>query len=103
MKKIGKDDAYPGLVPNHTHGSVDYTSIELDHVHQCLDITSPPILTSDGGHIHSVEGYVLFENGHTHYYEAYSSPAIPVGSGRHVHYYDFYTTKMSDTSIVLEV
>jgi hypothetical protein len=27
----------------HNHGSVDYTSVEDGHVHQCLDVTSPPI------------------------------------------------------------
>ncbi|MFB9761430.1 YmaF family protein [Ectobacillus funiculus] len=74
-------------------GSVDYTSVENSHVHQCLDVTSPPIATQDGGHIHYTEGSVVFEDGHTHHYKAYSGPAIPVGSGMHVHYYDFYTTE----------
>lgn len=91
--KVGKDDFVSGFVPHHNHGSVDYTSVADGHVHQCLDITPPPIPSEDGSHIHSTEGYVLFEDGHTHYYKAYSGPAIPVGNGMHVHYYDFYTTE----------
>jgi hypothetical protein len=90
---IGKNDAYHGLVPWHTHGSVDYTSVADGHVHQCLDVTHPGIPTPDGSHVHYTEGYVMFEDGHTHHYRAYSSPPIPVGQGRHVHYYDFYTTE----------
>lgn len=90
---IGKDSAVAGFVPEHNHGSVDYTSISAGHVHQCLDVTSPPITTPDGSHIHYTEGYVVFENGHSHHYRAYSSKAIPVGDGRHVHYYDFYTSE----------
>ena len=93
MERIAKDDFIQGFVPHHNHGSVDYTSVEDGHVHQCLDITSPPIQTEDGNHIHYTEGYVLFEDGHTHHYRAYSGPAIPVGNGMHVHYYDFYTTE----------
>ncbi|MBB5323076.1 3D (Asp-Asp-Asp) domain-containing protein [Anoxybacillus tepidamans] len=92
MKKTGKDDFVSGFVPNHNHGSVDYTSVEGGHVHQCLDVTSPPIPTEDGSHIHYIGGYVLYEDGHTHYYRAYSGPVIPVGNGVHVHYYDFYTS-----------
>jgi hypothetical protein len=61
-------------------------------VHQCLDVTSPPISSQDGSHIHYTDGFVQFEDGHNHYYQAYSGPAIPVGDGMHVHYYDFYTT-----------
>ena len=93
MKKVGKDDFIQGFVPHHNHGSVDYTSVADGHVHQCLDVTSPPIPSEDGSHVHYTKGYVLFEDGHTHYYEAYSGPAIPVGNGMHVHYYDFYTTE----------
>jgi hypothetical protein len=92
VKKIKKNEFVHGFVPHHTHGSVDYTSVDAGHVHQCLDVSSPPI-QSEEGHIHYVEGYVVFENGHNHYYRAYSSPAIPVGNGMHVHYYDFYTTE----------
>jgi hypothetical protein len=93
MARVGKDDFVNGFVPHHNHGSVDYTSVESGHVHQCLDVTSPPIQTQDNNHIHYTEGYVVFENGHTHHYQAYSGPAIPVGNGMHVHYYDFYTTE----------
>jgi hypothetical protein len=93
LVNINKDSSYPGFVPMHNHGSVDYTSVENGHVHQCLDVTSPPIPIQTGGHIHYTEGYVVFEDGHNHYYKAYSGPAIPVGDGRHVHYYDFYTTE----------
>lgn len=82
-----------GFVPKHNHSSVNITSVEMGHVHQCLDITRPPTPTRNRGHIHFVEGYVLFEDGHNHYYEAWSSPAIPVGNSMHVHYYDFYTTE----------
>jgi hypothetical protein len=89
---ILKDSSQKGFVPGHNHGSVDYTSVDYGHVHQCLDVTSPAIVTQDGSHIHYTEGYVMFEDGHAHYYRAYSGPAIPVGEGRHVHYYDFYTT-----------
>jgi hypothetical protein len=32
----------------HTHASVDYTSLELEHVHQCLDITYPPTPAPNG-------------------------------------------------------
>ncbi|TDT62760.1 YmaF family protein [Fonticella tunisiensis] len=91
-KEVYKDDFVTGFVPDHNHGTVDYTSIEDGHVHQCLDITFPPKLLKDGTHIHYVEGYVLFEDGHHHYYKAWSGPGIPVGNGMHVHYYDFYTT-----------
>lgn len=38
IDKVYKDDFVPGFVPNHNHGSVDYTSVEEGHVHQCLDI-----------------------------------------------------------------
>ncbi len=93
MKKIGKDDFISGFVPHHNHGSVDYTSVASGHVHQCLDVTSPPIQSEDGSHIHYTEGYVVFEDGHTHHYKAYSGPAIPIGNGMHVHYYDFYTSE----------
>lgn len=87
-----KDDFIQGFVPNHNHGSVDYTSISEGHVHQCLDVTFPPTPSEGNTHIHQTEGYVLFEDGHNHYYKANSGPAIPVGNGMHVHYYDFYTT-----------
>lgn len=90
---VGKDDFVPGFVPSHNHASVDYTSVEAGHVHQCLDITYPPSPTHYGSHIHYTEGYVLFENGHTHCYKAYSGQAIPVGNGMHVHNYDFYTSE----------
>jgi hypothetical protein len=93
MSSVGKDDFVSGFVPHHNHGSVDYTGISVNHVHQCLDITSPPIMAQDGSHIHYTEGYVLFEDGHTHHYQAYSGPAIPVGNGMHVHYYDFHTSE----------
>lgn len=93
IRNTGKDDFVQGFVPHHNHGSVDYTGVSSGHVHQCLDVTSPPIPTQDGGHIHYTEGYVLFEDGHTHHYRAYSGPAIPVGNGMHVHYYDFNTTE----------
>lgn len=93
LNKVGKNDFVSGFVPHHNHGSVDYTSIADGHVHQCLDVTSPPISSQEGGHIHYTEGYVLFEDGHSHYYKAYSGPPIPVGNGMHVHYYDFYTTE----------
>jgi hypothetical protein len=93
MAKIGKDDFVKGFVPHHNQGSVDYTSMGAGHVHQCLDVTSPPIMTEDHNHVHYTEGYVVFENGHTHHYQAYSGPAIPVGDEMHVHYYDFYTTE----------
>jgi hypothetical protein len=88
MRKIGKNDFVSGFVPNHNHGSVDYTSVDDRHVHQCLDVSSPAIPTKDGSHIHYTEGYVLFEDGHTHSYKAYSGR-----NGMHVHYYDFYTTE----------
>jgi hypothetical protein len=93
LRKTNKDDFVQGFVPHHNHGSVDYTGVAGDHVHQCLDVTSPPIMAQDGGHIHYTEGYVVFENGHTHHYQAYSGPAIPVGNGMHVHYYDFQTSE----------
>ncbi len=93
MASIGKDDFVKGFVPTHNHGSIDYTSIGGGHVHQCLDVSSPPIQAPDNQHIHHIEGYVLFEDGHTHFYRANSGPAIPVGNGMHVHYYDFYTTE----------
>ncbi|WP_176541218.1 MULTISPECIES: hypothetical protein [unclassified Bacillus (in: firmicutes)] len=50
MAKVGKDDFVNGFVPHHNHGSVDYTSMEASHVHQCLDVTSPPIPTSTKTH-----------------------------------------------------
>jgi hypothetical protein len=90
--EVYKDDFVNEFVPNHNHGSVDYTSVEDGHVHQCLDITFPPKRLKDGTHIHYTEGYTLFDDGHYHYYKAWSGPAIPVGKGMHVHYYDFYTT-----------
>lgn len=62
-------------------------------MHQCLDISGPPIPLQGGSHIHEVAGYVLFENGHYHYYKANSGSAISVGEGMHVHYYDFDTTE----------
>ncbi len=96
MPEISKNDFVIGFVPEHNHGSVDYTSINHitgNHVHQCLDISGPSIPTEDGSHIHESEGYVLFENGHYHYYKSCSGSAIPVGEGMHVHYYDFYTTQ----------
>ena len=34
MERVGKDDFTPGFVPNHNHGSVDYTSVGSGHVHQ---------------------------------------------------------------------
>lgn len=92
-EEVYKDEFVSGFVPHHNHGSVDYTSYEDGHVHQCLDVTHPPIPSENGTHVHYVEGYVLFEDGHNHYYKACSGPAIPVGDGRHVHYYDFYTTE----------
>jgi hypothetical protein len=92
MAGIGKSSFVSGFVQHHNHGSVDYTSVADGHVHQCLDVTGPPIITKEGGHIHYTEGYVLFDDGHHHHYKAYSSNAIPVGNGMHVHYYDFYTT-----------
>lgn len=91
-EEVYKDDFIYGFVHHHNHGSVDYTSVEDGHVHQCLDVTSPPRQLRDGTHIHYTEGYTLFEDGHHHYYKAWSGPGIPVGSGMHVHYYDFYTT-----------
>jgi hypothetical protein len=42
MARVGKDDFVNGFVPHHNHGSVDYTSVESGHVHQCLDVTSHP-------------------------------------------------------------
>lgn len=86
-----KNDFVSGYVPEHNHSSIDYTSINMGHVHQCLDITYPPT-PSENNHIHFVEGYVLYEDDHNHHYKAWSGPAIPVGNGMHVHYYDFYTT-----------
>ncbi|MGF6949565.1 hypothetical protein QF028_002070 [Neobacillus sp. B4I6] len=56
MSKVSKDDFVQGFVPNHNHGSVDYTSVDAGHVHQCLDVTSPPIQTQDQNHIHYTEG-----------------------------------------------
>lgn len=91
-KEIYNNSMVQGFVPEHNHGSVDYTSLEKGHVHQCLDVTSPPRILRDGTHVHFTEGYTLFENGHHHYYKAWSGPAIPVGNGMHVHYYDFYTS-----------
>ncbi len=91
-QEVYKDDFVTGFVPNHNHGSLDYTSIEDGHVHQCLDVTFPPKRLKDGTHVHYVEGYTLFEDGHYHYYKAWSGPGIPVGKGMHVHHYDFYTT-----------
>ncbi len=93
MKRVSKDSFVQGFVPDHNHGSVDYTGVADGHVHQCLDVTSPPIQTHDGSHIHYTEGYVMYEDGHFHYYKAYSGPAIVVGNGMHVHYYDFYTSE----------
>ncbi|MDF2607872.1 MAG: hypothetical protein K0S34_2068 [Bacillales bacterium] len=93
MGEVYKNDFVEGFVANHNHGSVSYTSVDDGHVHQCLDVSSPPMPSQDGSsHIHYTEGYVLFDDGHNHYYQAYSGPAIPVGNGMHVHYYDFYTT-----------
>lgn len=92
VNRVGKVDFVSGFVPSHNQGSVDYTSVDVGHVHQCLDVSSPQIQTQDR-HVHYTEGYVVFEDGHTHYYKAYSGPAIPVGNGMHVHYYDFYTTE----------
>ena len=92
---VSKDDFISGFVSEHNRGSVDYTSVAQGHVHQCLDITGPPIPSQEGSHIHQTEGYVLFENGHHHYYQAYSGAAVPVGDGMHVHYYDFNTTEDS--------
>lgn len=91
-KEVYKNSMVQGFVPEHNHGSVDYTSLEYGHVHQCLDVSSPPRILKNGTHVHYSEGYTLFENGHHHYYKAWSGPAIPVGNGMHVHYYDFYTT-----------
>lgn len=99
---VSKDGSYHGFVPRHTHGTVDYTSVNDGHVHQCLDVTSPPIPSQDGTHIHYSEGYVVFENGHNHHYQAYSGPAIPVGDGRHVHYTIFTQHKMMDIDITLQ-
>jgi hypothetical protein len=65
MAKTGKNDFVSGFVPRHNHGSVDYTSVDDGHVHQCLDVSSPPIQTQDQNHIHYTEGYVVFEDGHT--------------------------------------
>jgi hypothetical protein len=73
MVLISKDSSVTGFVPGHTHGSVDYTSVDYGHVHQCLDVTSPAIPTQDGSHIQSTEGYVMFENGHVHYYDFYTT------------------------------
>ena len=87
-----KNSFVQGFVPEHNHGSVDYTERSGDHVHQCLDITAPPTITKDG-HVHYTEGFVLFEDGHHHHYKAYSGPPIPLGNGMHVHYYDFFTTE----------
>lgn len=42
MAQIKKETFVSGFVPHHTHGSVDYTSVEQNHIHQCLDVTSPP-------------------------------------------------------------
>jgi hypothetical protein len=81
------------FVPMHNHSSVDHTSVENGHVHQCLDITYPATVIKDGGHVHFTQGYVLFENGHTHHYVAWSGPAIPLANGMHVHHYDFYTSE----------
>jgi hypothetical protein len=72
---IPKDTFISGFVPEHNHGSVDYTSVAVGHVHQCLDVTSPPILTPDGEHIHYTEGYVMFENGHNHHVQGVDMPA----------------------------
>lgn len=91
-QEVYKDDFVTGFVPDHNHGSVDYTSVEDGHVHQCLDVTHPPKRLGDGTHVHYVEGYTVFEDGHHHFYKAWSGPGIPVGRGMHVHYYDFYTT-----------
>ncbi|MBK5480693.1 hypothetical protein JFV29_01820 [Peribacillus sp. TH16] len=88
---VGKNVFIQGFVPNHNHRSVYYTSVDAGHVHQCLDVTSPPVMSKDDIHVHYTEGYVVYEDGHTHYYQAYSGPAYPVGNGMHVHYYDFYT------------
>lgn len=49
MPEIGKNGVYSGFVPNHNHGSVDYTSVNDGHVHQYLFVTSPPIPGQDGG------------------------------------------------------
>lgn len=59
-KKVGKDDFVKGFVPHHNHGSVDYTSMEAGHVHQCLDVASPPIQTQDGNHIPLYGGICRF-------------------------------------------
>ncbi len=91
-EEVNRNSFVRGFVPEHNHGSVDYTSVEDNHVHQCLDVTSPPRYLNNGTHVHYTEGYTLFEDGHHHYYRAWSGPAIMVGNGMHVHYYDFYTT-----------
>jgi hypothetical protein len=91
-EEVYKDSFVRGFVPEHNHGSVDYTSVSNNHIHQCLDVTSPPRNLNNDTHIHYTEGYTLFEDGHHHYYRAWSGPAIQVGNGMHVHYYDFYTT-----------
>jgi len=41
MKRGSKDSFVQGFVPDHNHGSVDYTGVADGHVHQCLDVTSP--------------------------------------------------------------
>lgn len=46
---VSKHDFVLGAVPHHNHGSLDYTSVEAGHVHQCLDVTYPPTLVEGGG------------------------------------------------------
>lgn len=83
---------YASFVPKHNHGSVTHTSCDQGHSHQCLDITGPPVPTSDGGHVHASESWVMFEHGHVHYYKAISGPSLPLPNGYHVHDWNFYTT-----------
>ncbi|MET3320663.1 UNVERIFIED_ORG: hypothetical protein ABIC97_003764 [Peribacillus simplex] len=65
---------------------VYYTSVDAGHVYQCLDVTSPPVMSKDDNHVHYTEGYVVYEDGHTHYCQAILRPCF---GKMYVHYYDF--------------
>ena len=81
----------PKMDPKHNHGSVTHTSMEDGHVHQCLDVTGPAVITGTS-HVHHSSGWVVYEDGHAHYYKSVSGPSISVGKNYHVHNWDFYTT-----------
>ncbi|HBI03827.1 MAG TPA: hypothetical protein DDY49_07360 [Paenibacillaceae bacterium] len=75
MPDIGKNEAYPGFIPNHNHGSVNYTSVDDGHVHQYLFVTSPAIQGQGGGHVHYYDVYTTVDDGHKHQIKGFNQPA----------------------------